>query len=82
MIFIALALATMAFIVPVNPLTDKERKDAIDLLHATQKDMMDEIKGLSEAQLKYKSSPDRWSVEECVKHIVATEGMLLSLIHI
>ncbi|WP_276483005.1 DinB family protein [Paraflavitalea pollutisoli] len=76
MIFMAMALATLAFIVPTNPLTDKERKDAIDLLHSTQKELMDEIKGLSEAQLKYKPSPDRWSVEECVKHIVVTEGML------
>lgn len=72
----AITLATFAFIVPSNPLTDKERKAAIDLLHSTQQEMMDELKGLSEAQLKYKPSPDRWSVEECVKHIVTTEGML------
>lgn len=28
---------------------------------------------MSDAQLKYKPAPDRWSVEECVKHIAITE---------
>lgn len=34
------------------------------------------MKGLSEAQLKFKPAADRWSVEECVKHIAASEQML------
>lgn len=38
--------------------------------------MLEEIKGMPEAQLKYKPAPDRWSVEECVIHIAITEQML------
>lgn len=75
-LFFALALATCAFIIPANPLTNKERKEANSLLRSTAKDLMSEIKGLSEAQLTFKPAPDRWSIEECVKHIVTTENML------
>jgi hypothetical protein len=77
LLFIAsFALVAFAFVIPANPLTDKERKDAIQLLKGSEKDLLQEIKGLSEAQLKYKPAPDRWSVEECVIHIATTEQML------
>lgn len=76
MLFLALALAVLAFTIPADGLTEKERKDALQLLQSTEKDLLKEVKGLSEAQLKYKPAPDRWSVEECVKHIATTEQML------
>lgn len=77
MLFIAtIALVALAFVIPANPLTEKERKDAINLLKSSEKDLLQEIKGLSEAQLKYKPAPDRWSVEECVIHIATTEQLL------
>ena len=44
-----------------GPLTDKERKDAIDLLSKTEQGVFDVVKGLSEAQLNYKAAPDRWN---------------------
>lgn len=56
-----------------NPLTDKERKYANDFLSDTQKTLIETTKGLSDAQLKFKSAPDRWSVEDCVKHIAMAE---------
>ena len=34
--------------------------------------------GLSPAQLHYKSAPDRWSVAECVEHIIVVEGFILA----
>lgn len=79
MLFFAIALAALAFTIPAGSLTEKERKDAIQLLQSTEKDLLQEIKGLSEAQLKYKPAADRWSVEECVKHIATTEQMLWQL---
>jgi len=75
-LFSAVVLTAFAFIAPNNPLTKKERKDAIELLKSTENDLLQEVKGLSEAQLKYKPAPDRWSVEECVIHIATTEQML------
>lgn len=76
MLFFVVALATLAFTIPASPLSKKERKEAVRLLKSTEKDLLQELKGLSEAQLKYKPAPDRWSIEECVKHIATTEQML------
>lgn len=76
MLFLAIALAALAFTIPADSLSEKERKEAIQLLKSTEKDLLQEVQGLSEAQLKYKPAADRWSVEECVKHIATTEQML------
>jgi hypothetical protein len=50
-------------------LTDAERKMAVDLLNKTRTDLINSVQGLSDAQLNYKTAPDRWSVLECVQHI-------------
>ena len=36
--------------------------------------------GLSEAQARFKSSPDRWSIEECVEHVALVEKRFLDRI--
>lgn len=75
-LFFVIALAGLSFI-PVNEtLSKKERDFAIKQLKDTQNDVLSKVKGLSEAQLKYKPAPDRWSVEECLKHIAVTEQAL------
>ncbi|HKP32994.1 MAG TPA: DinB family protein [Chitinophagaceae bacterium] len=74
-------LALLAFTVSVvTPLDQKERKFAKELLKDTQKDFFKATKGLSEAQLKFKAAPDRWSVEDCMKHIAGAEGGLWQMI--
>jgi hypothetical protein len=57
-------------------LSKKERDYATKLLMDTKNDVLSKIQGLSEAQLKFKPAPDRWSVEECLKHIAVTEQAL------
>jgi hypothetical protein len=54
-------------------LEKKERKFAKDFLKDTRSDIVKTVKGLSDAQLKFKAAPDRWSVEDCLKHIAAAE---------
>lgn len=34
------------------------------------------IKGLNEAQLQFRPAADRWSISQCLEHIVLTEDML------
>jgi len=72
--FMAAAIMTLSFLV-VDPISKKERSYAAKLLKDTEKDLKDQLKGLSEAQLKFKPAPDRWSIEECVKHIAVSENM-------
>ena len=57
-------------------ITKKERNYAIKFLKETENDVLKKVQGLSEAQLKFKPAPDRWSVEECLKHIAVTEQAL------
>src|SRR5688500_19224949 len=66
---------------PVTPaLTSSERKFAIDYLTSTKKDLLKSIKGLSQEQLNFKSSPESWSIAECVEHIAISETNLFGMI--
>ena len=69
-------LLLFSFTTTKPPLTDKERKDAIELLTKTEQGVFDALLGMSDAQLNFKAAPDRWSIGECIKHIAVTEQML------
>jgi hypothetical protein len=45
----------------------------IELLESGRQDVLDAVAGLSEAEALAKPSPDRWSVLECVEHVVTVE---------
>lgn len=61
-------------------ISKEERKTATDFLRETKKGVWEATNGLSDAQLKFKSAPDRWSVEDCMKHIASSEQMLWGMI--
>jgi uncharacterized damage-inducible protein DinB len=61
-------------------LTDAERKLATDYLKNTQKELLKSIKDLSPEQLNFKSSPESWSIAECVEHIALAENNILGMI--
>lgn len=60
-------------------LTKQERADAIKYLEETRKKFLTSIKGLSEAQWKFKAAPERWSVAEVAEHIALSEDMLFGV---
>jgi hypothetical protein len=64
-----LPVLVSSFNIKTTELTDAERKFAVDHLNQTRTDLINAVKGLSEAQLNFKPAPDRWSVLECVQHI-------------
>jgi hypothetical protein len=59
-----------------NSLDSKERKFAVNHLKETRNDLLKSVKGLSEAQLNFKASPEKWSIKECLYHITLTENGL------
>lgn len=63
-----------------NSLSKDERKYALALMKDSYKEAMKSVKGLSEAQLDYRTAPEKWSVKECIYHIAATEKGLWSLL--
>lgn len=75
-----LVITGLAGTINNNSLNKDERKYAIGLMKETYKDALKAVKGLSEDQLNYRTSPERWSVKECFYHIAAAENGLWSML--
>lgn len=71
-----LVIIGLANQVPSDTLTSKERKFLISNLKDTKDNLSQSIKGLTETQLNFKASPNKWSVKECVQHLALTEKSL------
>lgn len=56
--------------------TPAERDKAIRYLAETRKGVEDSVKGLTDAQWKYKPGPDRWSIAEVVEHLAVIEDII------
>lgn len=63
-----------------NSLSKSERKYAIGLMKDSYKETLKAVRDLSEEQLNYKASPEKWSVKECFYHIVAAEKGLWGML--
>ena len=72
-----LLLATAAF---AQQLTPADRDKGVQYLEQTRDGVVASVKGLSEAQMKFKSAPDRWSVAETLEHIALAEDYLRGFI--
>ena len=69
-----LCLSALAF---GQALTQAERERGAKYLQQTRDGVIAATKGLSEAQMKFKPAPDRWSVAETLEHIALAEDFLL-----
>ena len=50
-----------------------------DYFKQTADNLAESVAGLSEAQLQFKPAKDKWSVSQCLEHIVTTESMLFNM---
>ena len=73
-------LMLFAFKAKESALTQQERDYASKFLKDTEQGVFDSVKDLSDAQLKFKPATDKWSVEECVKHIAVSEKNLWAMV--
>lgn len=69
-----IALLLLSFNQSSTKLTDQERLIGALALIKTQARVMETINNLSEEQLNYKSSPESWSISECVEHLAISEN--------
>lgn len=76
----ALMLALISFTGSDSTLTKAEREKAVNELTNSKNNLMSAIKGLSDAQLNFKSSPESWSVAECTEHLAISENSLFGLV--
>jgi hypothetical protein len=55
-------------------LTPADREKGVQYLEQTRDGVVAAVKGLSDAQMKFKLAPDRWSVAETLEHIALAEN--------
>jgi hypothetical protein len=60
--------------------TKADRDKLVDHLKKTEAAFLKSIDGVSDAQWKWKSAPDRWSVAETAEHITKSEDMLRGMV--
>ena len=63
-----------------SALTKADRDRAVDYLKETQTEFLASIAGLSDAQWKFKATPDRWSIAEVAEHITVAEETIWKLV--
>jgi hypothetical protein len=66
---------------PASPeMTSQERARARLLLQTTQKEFLDSVENLTDAQWNFKPAPvdgrERWSIAECAEHIMLAEAAI------
>ena len=71
-----LVITGLAGTINDSSISKKERKYAIGMMKDTRDDALKGIRDLSEAQLNYKPTPEKWSVKECIYHIAGAEKLL------
>lgn len=66
-------LLLSAFTVQQPALTRDDKSFLLDQLQSTKTTLLNDVSGLSDAQMQFKPAPDRWSVSECMEHIILVE---------
>src|SRR5438128_12532072 len=54
----------------------QSKEELLKYMQQTRENFLNSVKGLSEAQLKFKPAPDKWSVMEVSEHIALSEDYL------
>ena len=71
---------TLCLCMNADPLEKGERDRAMSYLHATRKQFLDAVQGVSAVQAKWKAAPDRWSVAEVAEHIAVSEDFVYQIV--
>lgn len=75
---IALGLASFGLI--SSKLSKIDRELALSELKKSKSLLVEATKGLSDAQLNFKSSPESWSIAECVEHLAISEENIFGML--
>jgi len=74
LLLIALLLISSAAL--AQTLSQADQDKGLQYLQQTRDGVVSAAKGLSEAQLKFKPAPDRWSIAEVLEHIALAEDYI------
>jgi hypothetical protein len=73
-----LVITGLAGTVKNTTLSNHERKFAVNQLKETKTDLLKSIRGLTTAQLNFRSNPEKWSIKEHLDHLAIAEETLWS----
>jgi len=62
-------------------MTAEERAKVVSLMLSSQKEFLELLENVSEAQWNYKPSPFKWSVGQTAEHIMLAENLLFGVVH-
>jgi uncharacterized damage-inducible protein DinB len=79
-LWIAVALVCLASTAFGQTLTQAERDRGVKYLEQTRDAIVAATKDLSEAQWKFKATPDKWSVAETLEHIALAEDYMFGYV--
>lgn len=57
-------------------MTPAEREFAMKELDGSRERLLRTVRGLSREQLEYSTAPERWSVAECLEHVILVEKLM------
>src|SRR5262249_14430835 len=60
-------------------MTSEERAALLDQLTKSKQGFIDSIRGLNDAQWRFKPNPFKWSPAECAEHIIVSEDFLFGI---
>lgn len=76
-LFSLLAVLVLISFTPADTsLSKKDRKFALNFLKETKQRLVNNLKGLSDAQLNWKPADSVWSIANCIEHIAISEKTL------
>ncbi|WP_298740069.1 DinB family protein [uncultured Chitinophaga sp.] len=78
-VLLLVAIVLAVFAVKGQGMTQEERAAIVKQFEDTKANLLKEVNGLSDAQMKFKPAPDRWSVADCLEHITVSEKGLFGM---
>jgi hypothetical protein len=78
-LLLLLVLTGLAGRLSTTTITSKERRFLIEELKNSKAAVQKSIKDLSEEQLNFKISSEKWSIKECLQHIALAENNLWNI---
>jgi len=77
-----LVITGLAGTVKNTTLSTQERKFAVTQLKETKTDLLKSIRGLTTAQLNFRSNPEKWNIKEHLDHLAIAEETLWGVLEI
>src|SRR5688572_11201056 len=78
-LLLLLVLTGLAGRLFTTTITSQERRFLIDQLKQSKASFAKSVQGLTEAQLNFKSGPEKTSIKDCITHLTLTQNDLWSI---